>query len=75
MKACLLHDVGDIRYEDVSQPEPKEEEILVKIKACGICGSDIPRIFEKGTYHFPTIPGHEFSGEIVKSCFSWSNRI
>ena len=66
MKACLLHDVGDIRYEDVSQPEPKEEEILVKIKACGICGSDIPRIFEKGTYHFPTIPGHEFSGEIVK---------
>jgi L-iditol 2-dehydrogenase len=32
------------------------------VKAAGICSSDIPRIFTKGTYHFPTIPGHEFSG-------------
>jgi L-iditol 2-dehydrogenase len=34
--------------------------------AAGICGSDIPRIFETGTYHFPTIPGHEFSGRVAE---------
>ena len=65
MNACVLHDIGDLRYEKVSVPEPQKDEVLMKIRASGICGSDIGRVFEKGTYHFPTIPGHEFSGEIV----------
>ena len=65
MKALNLHGVGDLRYEDVDVPELKEGTVLLKIKACGICSSDIPRIFTNGTYHFPTIPGHEFSGQIV----------
>lgn len=34
--------------------------------ACGICGSDIPRVYVTGSYHFPTVLGHEFSGEIVE---------
>ncbi len=65
MKALNLHAVGDLRYEEVPDPVRESGEVLLKIKACGICGSDIPRIFKKGTYHFPTIPGHEFSGQIV----------
>ena len=65
MKALNLYGVGDLRYEDVPDPTPKAGEVLVQIRACGICGSDIPRIFTKGTYHFPTIPGHEFSGQVV----------
>ena len=65
MKACVLHGIGDLRYEEVSDPVPKEGEVLLKIKAAGICGSDIGRVYSKGTYHFPTIPGHEFSGEVV----------
>lgn len=65
MKALVLHGVGDLRYEEVSVPELKEGTVLINIKACGICSSDIPRIFVNGTYHFPTIPGHEFSGRIV----------
>ena len=65
MKALNLHAVGDLRYEDVPNPKREPGEVLLKVKACGICGSDIPRIFKKGTYHFPTIPGHEFSGKIV----------
>lgn len=65
MKALNLHGVGDLRYEDVDVPELKEGTVLLKLKACGICSSDIPRIFTTGTYHFPTIPGHEFSGQIV----------
>ena len=66
MKALNLYAPGDLRYEDVTTPVPKRGEVLVKIKASGICGSDISRVLEKGTYHFPTIPGHEFSGEIIE---------
>lgn len=65
MKACVLHAIGDMRYESVAIPVRKKGEILIKIKASGICGSDLPRVFTKGTYHFPTIPGHEFGGRIV----------
>ncbi|MCD8010264.1 MAG: galactitol-1-phosphate 5-dehydrogenase [Lachnospiraceae bacterium] len=65
MKALVLHGVGDLRYEDVEKKNPGKGEVLLKIKACGICSSDIPRIYTTGTYHFPTIPGHEFSGQIV----------
>ena len=65
MRACVLHAVGDLRCEDVADPAPKAGEVLVKVRACGVCGSDIPRVFDKGTYHFPTIPGHEFAGEVA----------
>lgn len=64
MKAWVLHRVGDLRYEDVDVPSLESDEALVEVKACGICGSDIPRIHQTGTYHFPTIPGHEFSGMV-----------
>lgn len=66
MKACGLHGIGDLRFEEVPAPVPARGEALIKIKASGVCGSDIPRIFVKGTYHFPTIPGHEFAGQIVE---------
>jgi L-iditol 2-dehydrogenase len=66
MMACNLHGIGDLRYEEVAVPSLKPGEALLKVKAAGICGSDIPRVFEKGTYHFPTIPGHEFAGEIIE---------
>ncbi len=62
MKAYVLHDISDLRYEDVQIPECPSGWGIVKVKAAGICSSDIPRIMTKGTYHFPTIPGHEFSG-------------
>lgn len=65
MKAYVLHGIGDLRYEDVPLPETPPGWALVKVLAAGICSSDIPRIFEKGTYHFPTIPGHEFCGVVA----------
>lgn len=65
MKALNLHGVGDLRYEEIDVPALEEGCVLLKVKACGICSSDIPRIFVNGTYHFPTVPGHEFSGQIV----------
>lgn len=64
MKAFVLHGIGDLRYEDRSLPELRPGWALVKVLTAGICSSDIPRIFTKGTYHFPTIPGHEFCGQV-----------
>lgn len=65
MKACVLESIGNLIYKEVPAPTPGAGEVLVAVKACGICSSDIPRVFKTGTYHFPTIPGHEFSGEVV----------
>lgn len=64
MKAYVLHEIGDLRYEDWPMPELQPGWALVKVLAAGICSSDIPRIFTKGTYQFPTIPGHEFCGRV-----------
>ncbi|MEG0918463.1 MAG: galactitol-1-phosphate 5-dehydrogenase [Anaerovoracaceae bacterium] len=66
MKALNLHGINNLVYEEVETPKLKNGEVLLKIKASGICSSDIERVFINGTYHFPTIPGHEFSGEIVQ---------
>lgn len=64
--------------EEVACPQLKNGEVLVRVAAAGICGSDIPRIYQTGTYHFPTIPGHEFAGmveEIGESVDSaWKGR-
>ncbi len=65
MRAWVLHGIGDIQFEEVREPSPAEGEVIVKVKSAGVCGSDIPRIYQTGTYHFPTIPGHEFSGIVV----------
>lgn len=64
MRAYVLHGINDIRLEETARPQIKEDEVLVKVKAVGICGSDIPRIYTTGTYSFPLIPGHEFSGVV-----------
>ena len=66
MKAWVLEDIGKIQYKEVSKPLPGEHEVLVEVKAAGICGSDIPRIYQTGAHRMPLIPGHEFIGEIVK---------
>lgn len=68
MKAYVLEGIDQLEYKDVETPESREGFALVEVKAVGICGSDIPRIFETGTYHFPTIPGHEFAG-VVKEVY------
>ena len=64
MYALVLHAVDDLRYEAVPRPQPGPGEALVRVGFCGVCGSDIPRCFTKGTYNFPTICGHEFAGVI-----------
>ncbi len=66
MKAWVLHGVNELCLEDVPMPSPGKQEVVVKVKAAGICGSDIPRIYRTGAHTHPLIPGHEFSGEVVE---------
>ena len=65
MKAWVLKSNADIVLSNIDVPEIKEDEVLVKVKAAGICGSDIPRIYNNGAYFYPLITGHEFAGEVV----------
>lgn len=65
MKAAVLYAPGDLRCVDVPVPKIGRDDVLVRVHACGICGSDLPRVLTTGTYHFPTIPGHEFCGTVV----------
>lgn len=65
MHAANLHAVADLRFETLPVPRPSDDEALVRVEASGICGSDLPRVLTKGTYRFPTVPGHEFAGTVV----------
>lgn len=62
MKAILMKKVKDLQYVDYPKPSPKEDEVLLKIMAVGVCGSDIPRMLVYGSHVLPIIPGHEFAG-------------
>ena len=66
MKACVLTQKNKIEYKDVETPQVSKGEVLVKVKACGICSSDFNRVYKDSAYFFPIILGHEFSGEIVE---------
>jgi L-iditol 2-dehydrogenase len=65
MRAAVLHRPGDIRVENVPRPEVQANQALLRVVACGVCGSDIPRMLVKGAYKLPLICGHEFSGRVV----------
>lgn len=68
MKALLLEDIGRFKYKDLKQPELAEGNLLVKVHAAGVCGSDIPRGYRDGAHNMPLIIGHEFSGQVVDAC-------
>lgn len=67
MKALNLYDKQDIRLEEVPRPViENKDDVIIKVKAAGICGSDISRYNKLGPYVEGTTFGHEFSGEVVK---------
>lgn len=70
MKAAVMHGVRDVRFATIEKPELHEGEALLRIRACGICGSDL-HTYREGLFpglgapaHHGRILGHEFSGEI-----------
>lgn len=66
MKAAVLYAPRDIRVTEVERPHAGPGEAVVRVAACGVCGSDIPRINLTGAHKHPIIPGHEFSGVITE---------
>lgn len=53
-------------FKRVKDPKPKEDEVLIKVKAVGICGTDVPILKGIREVPIPLIPGHEFAGDIVE---------
>jgi (R,R)-butanediol dehydrogenase/meso-butanediol dehydrogenase/diacetyl reductase len=77
MRAAVFHGAGDIRIEERDDPVPERGEVVVRVLACGICGTDVheykagPVMFPISRRHHvtghlgPLVPGHELAGEVV----------
>lgn len=67
MKRTHLLSYKNIVIEEIEIPKPKAGEVLIRVKKCGVCGSDVSAYYGKHTYiPFPIVLGHEFSGDIVE---------
>ena len=64
MRAGVYREKGIVRVEGVPVPEVAEGEVLIKVAACGICGTDIKKIFQRYVEP-PQILGHELAGTVV----------
>ena len=67
MKAVVFRALNSVLTEDIPQPKPDEGEVLVRMKASGICGTDIEILHGRyGEGAFPLVPGHEYAGVIAE---------
>lgn len=68
MQALVFHGTSLLRLEEHSVPQVPPGEVLVKVAACGICGSDLHGFLghsARRTAHIPLVMGHEFSGSVA----------
>ncbi len=65
MKAAVYHSLDDIRIEDVPKPKIGPDDVLVEMKACGVCGSDLMEWYLRS--RAPLVLGHEPAGVIVEA--------
>lgn len=67
LKAAVYHNHKDIRIEELEEPEIGSDEVLIRVKTCGICGSDVHLLEGKWAVEDErVIMGHEFSGIVEK---------
>ena len=71
MRAVLLRGWDDLAVEEIPRPEPGPGEVLLRVGACGICGTDLKMVsggFEKRGWppSLPFVMGHEWAGEVVE---------
>ncbi|MDO5135612.1 MAG: galactitol-1-phosphate 5-dehydrogenase [Eubacteriales bacterium] len=66
MKAAVVTANEDVRYLEVEEPQTGAGQVKIKVRASGICGSDIPRVLHNGVHFYPIVLGHEFSGDVVE---------
>lgn len=68
MKAAILHGAHDFRIEDIKTPDVGEYEYLIKVKACGVCHSELHQWADKiKDLEYPRHIGHEVSGVVIKA--------
>ena len=66
MKAAVFYGARDFRVEDIEDPVIEPTDVLVKVKVCGICGSDL-HAYKEGIFSRPGfVMGHEIAGEVVE---------
>jgi len=67
MRAVVVQSPGDVSLMEVPDPSPSRDEVVVKVRGCGICGTDLHIIHEGlPTATYPLIPGHEPWGEVAE---------
>ena len=66
MKKLLLIKNKKLNLIETKIPKISSDECLIKVSFCGICSSDIPRIYEQQSYYYPIALGHEISGKVIK---------
>lgn len=65
MKTATLTDAQTIEIGDIEKPEPDPGELLVEIRVCGVCTTDLHMYSGNLTVDYPMVPGHESAGEVV----------
>ncbi|GAC1363350.1 MAG: zinc-dependent alcohol dehydrogenase family protein [Ktedonobacteraceae bacterium] len=66
MRAVIIDKPGDVRIGTVPDPTPGAQDLIIRVGACGICGTDLH--IAEGEFPptpYPIVPGHEFAGEVV----------
>ena len=66
MKAVVIEKPNSMSVSKIDDPTPQAGEAVIKVEACGICGTDIHVLHgEFAPTRYPIVPGHEFCGEVV----------
>jgi len=65
MRAAVYYGLEDFRVEDLDMPEIGDHEALVRVRACGICGTDVSKAIHK-TVEPPVVLGHEVAGDVIE---------
>src|ERR1700744_4863623 len=71
MRAAVYRGVNDVRVETVPVPEIGPGEVLIRVAACGVCGTDLKKI-HTGSHSAPRIFGHETAGYEAANAFAHS---
>lgn len=72
LKAVRIHGANDVRIADIGRPIPGHGEVLIRVRATGICGTDVEirdgtmAYFTRGMASYPVTPGHEWVGDVVE---------
>ncbi len=66
MRAALIDKPGSVRVGNIPDPTPNPDELIIRVGACGICGTDLHILDgDSPLVRYPLVPGHEFAGEVV----------